>query len=236
MKKILFFSALLTSSFMFSQDEINELTYKNTQDINFFNSIKNGTQVNKYVTVSDNSVSVGDTLILGTPTSEETATRTYSGSYGTKARGGVAQSRSTSKKTYEFVKLGRPAGFGSVMTAMSGEAQLMADNSLKNTSVIIQEIKTYHRGSKNKPLYVVMVLGEMNGKAFGVNKYLSVMDTELAIESGEILLKNRKMTRDEAIEKLKEAKELLEIDMMSKEEFEELKKELAPIITNKKED
>ena len=236
MKKILFFSALLTSSFMFSQDEINELTYKNTQDINFFNSIKNGTQVNKYVTVSDNSVSVGDTLILGTPTSEETATRTYSGSYGTKARGGVAQSRSTSKKTYEFVKLGRPAGFGSVMTAMSGEAQLMADNSLKNTSVIIQEIKTYHRGSKNKPLYVVMVLGEMNGKAFGVNKYLSVMDTELAIESGEILKKNRKMTRDEAIEKLKEAKELLEIDMMSKEEFEELKKELAPIITNKKED
>lgn len=236
MKKLLFFSALLISSFMFSQDEINELTYKKTQDINFFNSIKNGTQVNKYVTVSDNSVSVGDTLILGTPTSEETATRTYSGSYGTKARGGVSQSRSTSKKTYEFVKLGRPAGFGSVMTAMSGEAQLMADNSLKNTSVIVQEIKTYHRGSKNKPLYVVMVLGEMNGKAFGVNKYLSVMDTELAIESGEILLKNRKMTRDEAIEKLKEAKELLEIDMMSKEEFEELKKELAPIITNKKED
>ena len=221
---------------MFSQDEINELTYKKTQDINFFNSIKNGTQVNTYVTVSDNSVSVGDTLILGTPTSEETATRTYSGSYGTKARGGVAQSRSTSKKIYEFVKLGRPAGFGSVMTAMSGEAQLMADNSLKNTSVIVQEIKTYHRGSKNKPLYVVMVLGEMNGKAFGVNKYLSVMDTELAIESSEILLKNRKMTRDEAIEKLKEAKELLEIDMMSKEEFEELKKELAPIITNKKED
>ena len=218
---------------MFSQDEINELTYKKTQDINFFNSIKNGTQVNKYVTVSDNSVSVGDTLILGTPTSEETATRTYSGSYGTKARGGVSQSRSTSKKTYEFVKLGRPAGFGSVMTAMSGEAQLMADNSLKNTSVIVQEIKTYHRGSKNKPLYVVMVLGEMNGKAFGVNKYLSVMDTELAIESGEILLKNRKMTREEAIAKLKEAKELMEIDMMTKEKFEELKTELAPIINNK---
>jgi hypothetical protein len=40
------------------------------------------------------------------------------------------------------------------------------------------------------------------------------------------------MTRDEAIAKLKEAKELLEIDMMSKEEFEELKKELAPIINN----
>ena len=75
-----------------------------------------------------------------------------------------------------------------------------------------------------------MVLGEINGRAFGINKYLSVMDTELAIESGEILLKNRKMTRDEAIAKLKEAKELMEIDMMTKEEFEELKKELTPII------
>lgn len=132
--------------------------------------------------------------------------------------------------------MGRPAGFTSVMATMNGEAQFMADNSLKNTSVIVQEIKTYHRGSKKKPLYVVMVLGEINGRAFGANKYLSLMDTELAIEFGEILLKNRKMTREEAIEKLKEAKELVEIDMMSKEEFEKLKKELAPIITNKKED
>ena len=236
MKQILFFSALLTSIFTFAQDDINELTYENTQDINYFNTIKNGTQVNKYITVSENSISVGDTLILGTPTSEETATRTYAGSYGNKARGGIAQSRSTNKKTYEFVQMGRPAGFGSIMTAMNGDAQNMADNSFKNTKVIVNEIKTYHRGSKKKPLYVVMVLGEINGRAFGVNKYLSVMDTELAIESGEILLKNRKMTREEAIEKLKEAKELMEIDMMSKEEFEELKKELAPLITNKKED
>ena len=134
------------------------------------------------------------------------------------------------KKTYEFVQMGRPAGFGSIMTAMNGDAQNMADNSFKNTKVIVNEIKTYHRGSKNKPLYVVMVLGEINGRAFGINKYLSVMDTELAIESGEILLKNRKMTREEAVAKLKEAKELMEIDMMSKEEFEELKKELTPII------
>jgi hypothetical protein len=59
------------------------------------------------------------------------------------------------------------------------------------------------------------------------------MDTELAIESGEILLKNRKMTRDEAFSKLKEAKELMEIDMMSKKEFEDLKKKLRPIIMKK---
>lgn len=234
MKKTITFLILLLSIINISaQEDINSLTYANTQDINYFSSIKNGAQVKEYITTSQNSVKIGDTLILGSPTSQETNTRTYGGSYGNQLRGGVAQSRSTSKKTYEFVKMGRPAGFGSIMTAMGGDAQIMADNSLKNTTVVVNELKTYHRGSKNKPLYVVMVLGEINGRAFGINKYLSVMDTELAIESGEVLLKNRKMTRDEAISKLKEAKELMEIDMMSKEEFDELKKELAPIISNK---
>ena len=232
-KTITLFIILLSGINIYAQGNIDLLTYENTQDINFFSSIKSGVQVKEYITVSKNSVKLGDTLTLGMPTSEEMSTRTYSGSYGTKARGGVAQSRSTSKKTYEFIKMGRPAGFGSIMSAMSGDAQSMADNSLKNTIVVINEIKTYHRGSKNKPLYVVMVLGEINDRAFGINKYLSVMDTELAIESGEVLLKNRKMTRDEAIAKLKEAKELTEIDMMSKEDFEKLKKELAPIITTK---
>ena len=234
MKKTITFLAFLLSFIGISaQEEINQLTYANTQDINYFNQIKSGAQVKEYITSSKNSVKIGDTLILGTPTSMETNTRTYAGSYGNQFRGGMAQSRSTNKKTYEFVKMGRPAGFGSIMTAMNGDAQVMAENSLKNTTVVVHEMKTYHRGSKNKPLYVVIVLGEINGRAFGINKYLSVMDTELAVESGEVLLKNRKMTRDEAIAKLKEAKELMEIDMMTKEKFEELKKELAPIITPK---
>lgn len=224
--------AFLSILNVYAQKEIDSLTYENTQDINFFSNVKNNTLVLKYKTINDNMVKIGDTLILGNPTSEEFSTRAYSGSYGTKARGGVSQSRSTTKKTYEFIKMGRPAGFGSVMTAMSGEAEIMAENSLKNTTVIVNEMKAYHRGSKNKPMYIIMVLGELNGRAFGINKYLSVMDTELAIESGEILLKNRKITRDEAIAQLKEAKELMEIDMMSKEEFEKLKVELAPIIKN----
>ena len=59
------------------------------------------------------------------------------------------------------------------------------------------------------------------------------MNTELAIESGEIFLKNRKMTRDEAIAKLKEAKELLDLEMMSQEDYDALRKELSPIIMNK---
>lgn len=235
MKKIItsFSFTLLSIICLNAQRNIDSLTYANTQDIAFFKKIKNRTSVTKYRTVNDNVIKVGDTVVLGNPTSQEISSKTYLGSYGNKAVAGISKTRSTTQKTYEFVKMGRPAGFGSIMTALNGDAQVMASNSLKNTKTIVKEIKAYHRGSNKKPLYLVMVLGEINGKAFGINKYLSVMDTELAIESGEILLKHRKMTREEAISKLKEAKELVEIDMMSKDDFEKLKKKLRPIITKK---
>ncbi|MFL0065542.1 hypothetical protein V2647_07620 [Tenacibaculum maritimum] len=232
-KTIILIAVLFFTKMANSQRIIEFLTFENTQDINFFRKVKNRTLVLKYQTENKNTIKVGDTVILGKPTSQEVNTRTYSASYGKDLVGGVADSKSTAKKTYEFIKMGRPAGFGSIMNALAGEEDEKADNSLKNTKVIIEEIKAYHRGSKKKPLYLVLVLGEINGRAFGVNKYLSVMDAELAIESKEILLKNSKMTRKEAISKLKEAKELLDLEMISKEEYEILKKKVAPIIREK---
>jgi len=221
---------LLTISSTNVQKVIDSLTYKNTQDFNFFKKIRNRTLVKKYKTFNDNVIRVGDTVVLGYPTSQELSSRTLSGSYGNKAKIGYSRTRSTTKKTYEFIKKGRPAGFGGIMNALAGEDEIMASNELKNTKAIVKEIKVYHRGSRKKPLFLVMVLGEMNGRAFGINKYLSVMDTELAIESGEIILKNRKITREEAIAKLKEAKNLLDIEILSREEFEELKNKFRPII------
>ena len=41
------------------------------------------------------------------------------------------------------------------------------------------------------------------------------------------------MTREQAIAKLKEAKDLVDLGMMSKEEYEKLKVELTPLIINK---
>ena len=179
---------LLSLNMSNAQRELDSMSYDNSQDINFFMKIKNNTKLQTYSTFSENVVRIGDTLILGAPTSSETSSRTVGGSYGDRGRVGAAKTRSTTTKTYEFVQMGRPAGFGSVMAAMGGEASIMASNSFKNTKVIVTEMKTYHRGSKKKPMYVVMVLGEINGRAFGANKYLSVMDTELALESGEVLL------------------------------------------------
>tara|TARA_R110001606_G_scaffold396199_2_gene569876 strand:+ start:646 stop:1347 length:702 start_codon:yes stop_codon:yes gene_type:complete len=231
MKKLLFTTLLLAATVISAQREIDSLTYEQTQDITHFKEIKNRTQVKKYITINKNVIKIGDTVSLGNPTNQELNSKTYSANYGNQARAGIASTRSTTKKTYDFIKMGRPAGFGSIMNSLNGDDPSMASNTLKNSRAVVSEIKAYHRGSKKKPLYLVMVLGEINGKAFGINKYLSVMDLELAIESGEILLQNRKMTREEAITKIKEAKELFEIDMMTKDEFDALKEELRPIIT-----
>ena len=47
------------------------------------------------------------------------------------------------------------------------------------------------------------------------------------------MLKNRTMTRDEALAKLKEAKDLLDLGLMSSEEFEKMREELKTIILEK---
>lgn len=55
-----------------------------------------------------------------------------------------------------------------------------------------------------------------------------MIDFEEAIATGEIQSKG--MSREQAIAKLKEAKDLVDLGMMSKEDFEKLKAELTPLI------
>ena len=224
-----------TSSTIYSQKrQLEKLTFEQSQDITFFKKVKNRTSLKEYITANNNSIKIGDTLIIGTPTSSESSTRTNTVAAGRKNIGVArSNSRTVNKKTFEFIKMGRPAGVGSFITAMSGEAAIMAGNNFSGDVVIVKELKAHHKGSKKKPLYVVMVLGEINGRAFGINKYLSVMNTELSIQSGEIRLKNSKMTREEAIAKLKESKELLDLDVITKKEYDALMKKLKPIITKK---
>ena len=227
MKK--FFAIILAfSSFtLYSQNKyIESMTFEQSQNIDYFIKVKNNTKLGEYITASGNSVKVGDTLIIGNPTSSYSTSNTVGG--GTNI--GYGRTKTRYAKEFEFVQLGRPAGLGAIMSG--SEKPAMAGINLSQEVVLVKEMKTYHKGSKKKPLYVVIVLGEINGRAFGLNKYLSVMNTELAIESGEILLKNRKMTREEAISKLREAKELLDLEMMSQEDYDALKKELSPIILN----
>ena len=227
MKKFFVIILAFSSFNLFSQNKyIESMTFEQSQNIDYFIKVKNNTKLGEYITASGNSVKAGDTLIIGNPTSSYSTSNTV----GAGTNIGYGRTKTRYAKEFEFVQLGRPAGLGAIMSG--SEKPAMAGINLSQEVVLVKEMKTYHKGSKKKPLYVVIVLGEINGRAFGLNKYLSVMNTELAIESGEILLKNRKMTREEAIAKLREAKELLDLEMMSQEDYDALKKELSPIIMN----
>ena len=231
MKTIISVIAFLASTYcLIAQNEdkyLENITFSQTQDINFFQEVKNNTAVGTYELSDANQLKVGDTLYLGLPSSSESfsTTRASAGLGGTKLN-----SRTTNMASFSQVQLGRPAGFGSIMSAMAGEAPLMAGQSMQNTMTVVREIRLYHKGSKKKPLNVVLVLGEPNDRAFGANKYLSVLDTENAYQIGEIRLANRLMTREEAIAKLKESKDLLDLGLMTQEEYEAIKEKLTPII------
>ena len=71
MKKIILVAlTILSISTIIAQKELDSLSYDNTQDINFFKNVKNRTLVKKYTTVNNNVIQVGDTVILGNPTSQ----------------------------------------------------------------------------------------------------------------------------------------------------------------------
>jgi hypothetical protein len=51
-----------------------------------------------------------------------------------------------------------------------------------------------------------------------------------AIESGEVIVPNGPLSKEQALSKLKEAKELLDLELISEQKYDSLKKEMAPII------
>ncbi|MEX0997624.1 MAG: hypothetical protein WDZ45_11285 [Flavobacteriaceae bacterium] len=87
------------------------------------------------------------------------------------------------------------------------------------------EIKKFRVvGRKRIGYSVVAVTKGVDGLA---NYWIAI---EEAIESGEI--ETSGLNREQAIAKLKESKDLLDLEMISKEEYEKIKEELSPIINN----
>lgn len=207
MKSALLLGLLFFTTVLNAQD-LDSLTYEQANDPAFFPTISNGVSVGKYITSNGAVFKLKDTLIIGKPT--------------------LANQRS-----FDYIIMGKAGGFGNMMGAMNGDAPAKLTLNYSGQTVLVDEIKVYHNGSKKKPLKFTIRLGEVNGRAFGVNKYLTINDFELAYVAGEILLKNQPMTRAEAIAKLKEAKDLLDLGMMTQEKFDKMKADLSKIIINK---
>lgn len=230
MKKLILALFVLFSVSASAQKQIDELTFEDSQNSSVFQLIRNNTHVLKY-TAADGSVLVlGDTLVIGFPSGSETTTTAAVGAGGTF---GVASAKSKTKNSFSNVIMGRPGGAGNLLNAVDGQTPNNAPAKMEGEIVVISDMRVIHKGSKKKPLRVLILLGEPNGRAFGINKFMSVTDYEKAVIAGEIKSINAPITRSEAIAKLKETKELFDLGLLEEKDFKKVKAELAPIIMNK---
>lgn len=204
------FTIFLSIGIIFCNDLI-DINYKQSQEIEFVKKIKNYTKLNSYESENGTLVSIGDSLIIGKPYLNKNKYNEMDG---------------TNENVFSNIIIG---GIG--LAAMAGIEYLTASS--QDDIYTVEKIWVQHTGmGKKSPLIALVTLREPNiPKAF--NKR-TVLDLEKAIKYGEIVSPNAPMSRDEAIAKLKEAKELLDLEMMTQEEYDTLKDELSPIIRSNK--
>ena len=87
------------------------MTYNQSQDIEFYKNIKSGTKLGEYITSNGNSIKLGDTLIIGAPTSSSTynvghAWGQSSGNKNIRTGSAIAIGRSSSYQTFATIQLG----------------------------------------------------------------------------------------------------------------------------------
>lgn len=87
--------------------------------------------------------------------------------------------------------------------------------------VVITAFKQFGRKGQEKTY--------LQFKGFGLPVYI---DYDNAIESKEIVNPHGKLTREQAIVKLKEAKDLLDLQVITQAKYDSLKNSLAPVINS----
>ena len=207
MKKILFIFAFFVANFSIAQklSEIDTLNYEQMSDKENSKNYKNGMDIKVYVASDKNSYKVGDTIILGNPTGE-------------------GQSAFSKKRNFEYLFYGKPAG-----VLLKGVRKI--EEQYKDYKLTIEKIQL------NKGLglenYVFFYVKPLKNSDFTVlDTYITVTMVDNAITKGEIrpLKSTRPMTREEAVELLKKKKEELDLEIITKEEFDKIREQLTPII------
>jgi hypothetical protein len=206
---------------------LQTLTYEECNTSSFFEHIRNGTQVAQYVSANGTVLNLGDTLVLSMPGGSEAVTDVV-------ATGGhhvaISTGRTNVRAQYSTIIMGKPAGFGNIINAMNGMQADYVSADMQGEFVVISEMSVYHDGGRRKPLELTVLLGEPNGRAFGIYKYMSITDYEASVIRGEIKPLHAPLTRDEALAKLREAKDLFDLGLLSEEEYNNMRDELSPII------
>jgi len=211
MKKLLVFSMLLVSFVSYGQEFIPDTLFTGkVSDLEYAKQYRNNEKFSSIKLEDGSILKVGDIVTLGRPSGLNTSKQVNSGLF---------SSNVTTTNSFQYILLGRIG-----LSVMAGIQYL--PQSLQGSKVTIKEIKASHTslvGSRNSPLTYWLILDYGPGVA-------TIMNLPAAITNGEFINPNAAMTRDQAIAKLKEQKDLLDLGMITKEEFEKIKSELTPIV------
>ncbi|WP_106914522.1 hypothetical protein [Chryseobacterium aurantiacum] len=186
--------------------EIDTLTYTKMLDKQEAKSFKMGMDIKHYLASDKNVYKVGDTLVLGNPTGE-------------------SKSAFSKKRNFEYLFYGKPAG-----VLLKGMRYV--EEEYKDYKVTVEKIQ-FNKGSLGLENYVFFYVKPLPSTNFNLlDQYITLTMVDNAIMKGEIkpLRSTRPLTREEAIELLKKKKEELDLDIITKEEFEAFKEKISPII------
>ena len=188
------------------------ITFSNANELSYAKNFKNYNDFKVALLRDGNDISIGDTIMIGRPGTNNSRISAVAG-----------QGIST-KSTFTTLSFGSPIG-GALMASLSNDdGKLLA--SWSETEMIVHRIFVSHtKYSRNSTLNVGVIMKELDG-----NRKATTHSVESSMGLGEVYLLNRLMTREEAIAKLKESKDLLDLEMISQEEYDALKLELTPII------
>ena len=213
MKKLMLLLCLVSGVYLAAQDNtvLGRITVAQANDLEFAKQYANYTDFSELELEDGNIVKVGDTVRIGTPGSGDQ--RITSSSMGVR-----------SQSTFTTLMFGSPIG-GALLAGLTGDdGKLLA--SWAGSDMFVERVLVSHtKLTRNSTLNTGVVLKELDGSR---RVYAYAVPRSLLL--GELILLKRKLTRQEAIAKLKEAKDLVDLGLMSQEDYNELMAELAPII------
>ena len=213
-KKILTIALLLP---LFCLAQKKNLTYSQTNDIKFVAEYENNTSIDSYKTKDGLIICVGDTLIIGNAL--------------------------INRKKYLFHDVFSHIVVGKTKGSTNNKFRYLPHNYSGSKAVVKSLFVTHEEftgyklwpNRKEMPLYVSVFVKDSQS---GISKIFSysrktILDIEKALSSGEIRNYNAPLSKEEAIAKLKESKDLMELDFLTNEEYEKLREKLTPIILDK---
>jgi len=191
------------------------ITFEETRNPEFVKSTRGNTQFEKYVARDGTAIMRGSKLMSGEPTDDRVVTKQL----------GMLSNKIVSDREFSYYFEGRQKLVDGFMTGI----KKMKPTGRSEDIVIIDMQAVKGSGTQSGRILI-----QITAMVEGTDQYRTIKDLELALEVGEIINPDRPMTRDEAIAKLKEAKDLMDLGLITEAGYNKLREELTPIIMGKK--